>query len=150
MAQLPLSKNTNEKQLVIIAGVGGLLLIALLDKLFKLTQGINIEFLIAPVHHNYQVRSFLNTQDYSLIDERIVEENNRFYEVLHITKAKDKLANISLVGDKMWEANNAQHLLYLQQMIAHYQRIALNPQSDVDEIIKAYLRLLDRLKLQSR
>jgi len=139
VALLPIKQYKDETHLLIIAGIGGQLLIEILEKLLPLTIGLNIEFVLSPVHHNYQLRSFLSSNNYALITESIVEENNRFYEVLHIKNSPGK--PISLVGDIMWDFSHSHHQSYLLQIINHYQRIAKNPNVDVEEIIRAYQAL---------
>ncbi|WP_022940050.1 tRNA (adenine(22)-N(1))-methyltransferase TrmK [Psychromonas hadalis] len=136
VALLPLQPYKNEKQLIIIAGIGGLLLVKLLTTLLPLTKALNVEFILSPVHHHYQLRHFLNEKGCGLIDECIVAENGRFYEVIHIKPGSG--LPISRVGDKMWDFSNVQHQTYLQQTISHYQRLTKNPNSDVSEMIKAY------------
>jgi tRNA (adenine22-N1)-methyltransferase len=158
VAKLPLaeyryehkSEQKKEKHLIIIAGVGGQLLIDFLTSLLPYALVLNIEFILSPVHHNYQLRQFLREQHCGLIDEMIIEENNRFYEVMHIESPNIELQNvsnfqrvcISSVGSKMWNFENLDHKTYLQQTINHYQRMAKNPNIDVGEIIKAYLDLI--------
>jgi tRNA (adenine22-N1)-methyltransferase len=156
VAKLPLAEhgygheNKQEKHLIIIAGVGGPLLIDFLTSLLPLALVLNVEFILSPVHHNYQLRQFLREQNCGLIAEVIIEENNRFYEVIHIESPDIKLQHgynsqrvcISLVGSKMWNFKNQDHQTYLQQTINHYQRMAKNPNADVGEIIKAYLDLI--------
>jgi len=143
VALLPLQTDKNDKHLIIIAGVGGLLMIELLSKLLPITKGGNVEFILSPVHHNYQLRAFLQGQGCGLIDEFIVSENRRFYEVLHIDAAVQSGSDnvVSLVGDKMWNLDDPEHQSYLKQTIAHYQRMANNPNLDVAEILNAYKRL---------
>lgn len=140
VGELPINDFPDEKHLVIIAGVGGQLLIELLTTLLPLTTSLNVEFIVSPVHHNYQLRKFLITQQCGLMDESIVTENKRFYELMHIKK--NVTTEISLVGDKMWDFENPLHPVYLQQTISHYQRIAKNPKIEVSHIIKAYQDLL--------
>ncbi|PKG38431.1 SAM-dependent methyltransferase [Psychromonas sp. Urea-02u-13] len=134
-----------KKHLIIIAGIGGQLLITLLKVLFPHCRAFNVEFILSPVHHNHQLRAYLKDQNCRLIDEVIVEENKRFYEVLHIDqRALNKSTDcfVSLVGDKMWNFDYVEHQLYLQQTIKHYQRMAKNPTLDVSEIIKGYQDLI--------
>lgn len=140
VARLPLSEHGQEKQLIIIAGVGGLLMIELLTTLFPLTKGKNIEFILSPVHHNYQLRAFLKAQECGLADEFIVAENKRYYEVLHIDNRAAH--QVSLVGERMWNFDDPEHRDYLQQTIAHYQRMANNPDVEVEAIVRAYQDLL--------
>ncbi len=139
VAMLPIQQYKQEKHLVIIAGVGGELLVEFLTTLLPLTAKLNIEFLLSPVHHTYQLRSFLIKQNCSLLSEKLIEENNRFYEVLLISNKEG--ASISPVGEQMWNLNCKKHQCYLHRTINHYQRIAKNPNIDVTEIIAAYQRL---------
>jgi len=139
VAELPITEYKQAKHLVIIAGVGGELLIELLTKLLPLTATLNIEFILSPVHHNYQLRSFLIKQNCALLDEKLIEENNRFYELLFISTRHGR--PISPVGDRMWDLDNIKHQDYLHKTISHYQRIAKNPNIDVSEIIKSYQNL---------
>ncbi|PKF62172.1 SAM-dependent methyltransferase [Psychromonas sp. psych-6C06] len=136
VATLPIKAFNNDRHLIIIAGIGGHLLIDLLEKILPQVQQSNVEFILSPVHHNYQLRHFLKENDCALIDEFIVAENKRFYEVLHISNGSG--APVSLVGDKMWDFANSEHRTYLQQTISHYQRMAKNSNSKASEIISAY------------
>ena len=145
VAKLPLEEYKNEKHLIIIAGIGGQLLVDLLTSLFPRSRLLDVEFILSPVHHNYQLREFLREQECFLIDEEIIEENKRFYELIHIKRLdyqKSTTSTVSLVGDKMWNLKNAAHLIYLQQTIKHYQRMAKNPNLNVYEIIKVYQDLI--------
>lgn len=145
VAELPLATDRSVKHLIIIAGVGGLLLVELLNKLLPLTKTLDVEFILSPVHHNYQLRSFLKDNQCTLIDEFIIAENKRFYEVMHVHNKAGSA--ISLVGDKMWDFDKPDHQDYLQQTIAHYQRMAKNPNVDVAEIMSAYIDVLTRAKI---
>jgi len=136
VAQLPLLPYQQDKHLIIIAGVGGLLMIELLTKLLSITSGLNVEFILSPVHHNCALRAFLKTQSCALLDEFIVAENRRFYEVIQMKQGLGD--EVSLVGEKMWDLKDPEHQDYLAQTISHYQRMAKNPQLDVKEIIEAY------------
>lgn len=139
VALLPLQQHKNDKHLIIIAGVGGLLLMELLTELLPITKGLDVEFILSPVHHNHQLRAFLNAQRCGLIDEFIVAENRRFYEVIHIQNRAG--IEVSLVGDRMWNFQDPEHQSYLDQTISHYQRMAKNPNMDVAKIIDAYKAL---------
>jgi len=139
VALLPLLEDKNDKHLIIIAGVGGLLMVDLLVKLLPITKGLNVEFVLSPVHLNYQLRAFLRAQGCGLIDEFIVSENKRFYEVIHIDN--QSAIEVSLVGDRMWNFEDPEHRSYLAQTIAHYERMANNPKMDLEEILTAYKAL---------
>lgn len=143
VAKLPLDQFSNdpktETHLIIIAGVGGELLIELLQSLLVTVYNYHVEFILCPVHHNYQVRQFLIKQRFGLIDETLVAENGRFYEVLHVCTQSSEA--ITPVGSKMWNLADPKHQQYLQKTINHYQRIAKDPKADVNEILKHYQNL---------
>lgn len=120
VALLPLVKRT-DSQLIIIAGVGGELLISLVDAIIAAHPLQQLEFILCPVHHIFEVRKALKDLGLGLIDERLLEENRRFYEVLHVS-THSKLP-ISLVGSQMWDLTRTLDQRYLQKTLSHYQRI---------------------------
>jgi tRNA (adenine22-N1)-methyltransferase len=162
VAKLPLT--SQNKQLIIIAGVGGKLMIDLIEKITlsyqkKLPENSNsdLEFILCPVHYNYQVRQSLAKHNFTLIDEYIVTENKRFYEIIHVKtsfsakpNAENKAMAISPTGDKMWNLSLVEHQRYLAKTISHYQRMLLTTmnceqsaieKSTIKKIIKQYSAL---------
>jgi tRNA (adenine22-N1)-methyltransferase len=142
--KLPFKEYTCNPQtdthLVIIAGVGGELMVELLQSLLSVSADYQIEYILCPVHHNYKVRNFLIKNHFSLHNEALVFENKRGYEVLHVSGTA--LIPLSAVGSLMWNWDNPLHFDYLQRTIDHYQRMAKNPSMDVEAIIKQYRQLL--------
>lgn len=142
-ANLPLKQFSAEPQtdqhLIIIAGVGGDLMIELLQSLLCLCAHYHVEFILCPVHHNYKVRQYLITNHFALLNESLVFENKRGYEILHVSV--DASQPLSVIGSKMWDLRNPLHRNYLQKTISHYQRIARNPNMDVQSIIDEYQKL---------
>lgn len=134
------SNPQTDNHLIVIAGVGGELMVELLQSLQPLTAEYHIEYLLCPVHHNYKVRQFLIKNHFALLDESLVFENKRGYEILHVSI--DAAEPLSPVGSIMWDFSNPSHLDYLQRTIAHYQRIAKSPSMDVAGIINQYQELL--------
>lgn len=137
-----LHQDSQEKHLIIIAGVGGELLIEFMRALLVKTANLNVEFILCPVHHNYKVREFLYMNCVGLISEKIVEENGRYYEILHVSVNSGVI--VSHIGDKQWDLTKASHLVYLQQTINHYTRIANSTSSDVEHILNSYQALLNK------
>lgn len=165
VAQLPLT--AEPKKLIILAGVGGELLIELMTAIINhyksvksLVQGNNnaeeheLEFILCPVHHHYKVRQVLIKLNAQLIDECLVTENKRFYEIIHVSipivrygdqaNTKNNVKAVSAVGSLMWDLNQTMHQQYLAKTIKHYQRMLNNPEMDVTEIIAAYQNLADQ------
>ena len=145
VATLPLEQYDG-KHLVIIAGVGGDLMIKFVEEIYKKHKGLKIDFLLCPVHHQFSLRSKLIALDFCLKDEKLVEENNRFYEVLLVSSNSESNSKISPVGDKIWLPETAQQTeiakKYLTKTIAHYQRMTLGfkqeSNNDIKNIIDIY------------
>ena len=138
VVKLPINFNKNKTHLIIIAGIGGELMIELLLPLLnriKIAKARNIEFILSPVHHNLALREFLIQQRYFMVNEQLIFENNRGYEVLHI--ALQGKSEITLTGNLMWDFNDRDHQHYLEKTVQHYQRKG-------DEFsVKSYLNLLE-------
>ncbi len=181
VAALPLAQYGKQaKHLVIIAGVGGELLVELVRSIVTnqqsqsdahsgndssnhdFTQGAcQLEFILCPVHHNYHVRSALAELGLSLKDEYLLEENQRFYEILHLTQANassktntcsktTEAVPLSATGSIMWQGLDAdktrQAKRYLDQTIGHYQRIPEHRMPNKPQIVAAYQYILQQLK----
>ena len=144
VSALPIAKVCNNPQtdnhLIIIAGVGGELTIDLMTEISNKFTQFNLEFLLCPVHHNFKVREYLRKNKFGLIDEKLVIENKRGYEILHV--AQHAVQEITTVGCAMWDFSLTTHVTYLHKTILHYQRLQKNPQQDVQHIIKQYQKLL--------
>lgn len=130
VATLPLAQYQG-KHLVIISGVGGDLMIQFIDAIYQQNKNLNIDFLLCPVHHQFSLRQKLITLNFSLKDEVLIEENQRYYEILLVSSLGENLSNenskISPVGDKIWQSTSQEQTKtikkYLQKTLGHYQRI---------------------------
>ncbi len=142
VADLPLEKHAKNKQpqLIIIAGVGGDLLIELVSAIRQAHPHLPLEFLLCPVYHNYKVRQALAGLSLGMVSECLLKEKQHYYEIMHV--AVNAGQPISLVGDSMWDFSDDMHMAYLQQTLDHYQRMASNPRQDVSDALQAYKVLL--------
>ncbi|MFG7351084.1 tRNA (adenine(22)-N(1))-methyltransferase [Shewanella oncorhynchi] len=149
VATLPLEQTSDKnKQLIIIAGVGGELLVDLVRAILAKHPLRPLEFILCPVHHNYYVRQSLSALGLVLKSEHLLEENQRFYEILHVsTIAAPNGLPITATGSLMWqtldEASLQRAQRYLSQVIGHYQRMPTHKQTP--EIIHAYQQQLAQL-----
>lgn len=129
VATLPLEQTANDdKQLIIIAGVGGELLVDLVRAIVAKHPTRCLEFILCPVHHNYYVRQSLAQLGLLLQAEILLEENQRFYEILHVIHGGNTSGHrISPAGSLMWDNLRGEELAlakrYLQKVISHYQRM---------------------------
>lgn len=121
------------KHLVILAGIGGKTTIKLLEaihtaakKSLPNNQSIDISYLVSPNHHLYNVREFLLQQGLYLVDESLIYENKKLYEIILVSSREPVVKNnptykpLTPVGT-MWELDNQQHQDHLKILIAYYQ-----------------------------
>ena len=144
VASLPLSRHEG-KQLVIIAGVGGDLMVQLVRTIHGANPNADIDFLLCPVHHQFTLRQQLIQLDFQLLEERLLEENRRFYELLLVSSKTRKMqprCRVSAVGERIWQAHTPEQAdvasRYLSKTLAHYQRMQRGQHVDVSPIIEAY------------
>lgn len=116
--QIPLQ--TAQSHLVIIAGVGGDLLLKLVqDILLKHHKNTKIDFILCPVRQLHKVRFGLSELSLRLMDETLIKEFAHYYEILHVSNHK-KGEDISLVGQSMWNLNRRVDQEYLRKNLKHY------------------------------
>ncbi|MDO6610929.1 tRNA (adenine(22)-N(1))-methyltransferase TrmK [Shewanella sp. 1_MG-2023] len=153
VAKLPLDKYCGN-HLIIIAGVGGDLISEFIQSIHHNYPKLNIDFLLCPVHHQFKLRQALISINCSLKNEALIQENQRFYEIIHASNQQQgvdredkvqqsgQLQPVSAVGTQIWQANTTENInvsqQYLQKILSHYQRIQLDPNANVQHIIDAY------------
>jgi tRNA (adenine22-N1)-methyltransferase len=101
---------------------------------------------LCPVHHQFSLRNKLIELDFSLTDEVLVEDNQRFYEIILVSSTSKKSRKINPVGDKIWQSESKQQTevvdKYLKNTLKHYQRMQQGFQQgnakNVQHIIDAY------------
>ncbi len=149
VATLPLTEYSG-KQLIIIAGVGGDLMQHFITALHEQNPNLKLDFLLCPVHHQFNLRQMLNQLNFGLKEEVLLEENGRFYEILYVSTHKQQDMPIALTGTQIWHANSAEQSAainhYLTATLNHYHRIqqgdSVNVQHIIDEYSKIYRSLL--------
>ncbi|PHS18552.1 MAG: SAM-dependent methyltransferase [Kangiella sp.] len=136
----------NQTHLVIIAGVGGEKTIQLIQGIINNNEDVDFELLLCPVHQNYLLREFLIQQKFGLIKEKIVRENNRYYELLHVSMSAR--LNLSLVGSEQWDYSRQNDRDYLELIISHFEQKTKAPQKRTFEILEAYRILKTGLSIR--
>lgn len=133
------------KSLVIIAGVGGDLMTQFVKAIHQRHPATTIDFLLCPVHHHFTLRQQLIQLDFSLKNEVLVEENQRFYEILLVSSSAasdNKKLKISPVGELIWQARTSDQseitVNYLKKTLDHLQRMQRGNKPGIQHIIDAY------------
>lgn len=131
------------KHLVIIAGVGGDLTQHFIEVIHAQYPELALDFLICPVHQQFELRQRLHQLNFQMKDECLVEENRRFYEIMLLSNQQQKPSqNVHPVGEKIWQVDTELKLKtainYRSKTLQHYQRLQLGKNSKVEHIIEAY------------
>lgn len=72
---------------VIIAGMGGLLIRDILEKRKEVTESI-IDFILQPMVASEELREYLIENNFEIVGEELVKEENKYYEIIHAKKGK--------------------------------------------------------------
>lgn len=145
VSELPLHQNTG-KHLIIIAGIGGDLMIECVQRIIAKNPTLTIDFILCPVRQLYTLRQQLIELKAELKNEVLVKENKIFYEILLLSVSPDTTNNrtaVSPIGDLIWQSqtNEEKEIAkeYLQLNIMHYQKMQRGGiNADAVKILAAY------------
>lgn len=141
VATLPIAQFKG-RHLVIIAGVGGDLMTELVSAIYQQHPTTEMDFLLCPVHHHFTLRQQLIHFNFSLKNEVLIAEKQRFYEVLFVSTINNPQAAISPVGSLIWQGSTSGQTKiaadYLKKTLDHYTRVQLSRHAEVQHIINAY------------
>ena len=77
-----------EVDTLVIAGMGGLLIRDILDKNKKITDSI-VNFILQPNMASKELREYLYENSFEIVDEKLVKEAGKFYEIIFAKRGKD-------------------------------------------------------------
>ncbi|MFO6422585.1 tRNA (adenine(22)-N(1))-methyltransferase [Motilimonas sp. KMU-193] len=139
VADLPLTEQGGLAHTIIIAGVGGEMVADMITALNQQFAHLTLDYIVCPVHYEYEMRCRLMAQGMSLFAEQLIKENGRFYEVIHL--GRHGRQPLTAIGQSLWQPMGSVQIQYLDAKIKHYQRLRLGGQ-DTAGIISAYQALL--------
>ena len=156
------------RHLIIIAGIGGDLMLEFITQLNQRFPDLALDFLLCPVHHQFALRKQLKEMEFRLRHEVVLEENNRFYEVLLVTNdvkpkgtkhtkfmnsegefvttgSSSQPKRIDVAGEALWfyKTENEKSILerYLTKTLTHYRRMQKGNNEFANTAIAAYERV---------
>jgi tRNA (adenine22-N1)-methyltransferase len=145
VSRLPIMTD-NSRQLIIIAGVGGALTLKLVQAIRLAHPQQALDFLLCPVHHQFVLRQGLKALKLGLVDEQLIVENGRFYELIYVST--HSRTELSAQGDKLWLHDINISQAYLKRTLTHYRNM-LRHSTKNDAIIAAYAQIQTRLGINS-
>jgi tRNA (adenine22-N1)-methyltransferase len=148
ISKLPL-QHCSGKHLIIIAGIGGDLMIECMRRIMSEHPSQEIDFILCPVRHLHTLREQLIELKMTLKEEVLIKEKKIFYEILLLSNTAlppgqdTPLKPVSPVGEAIWqcktdkEKSEAQE--YLAIKIKHYLNMKRGFDTpEVNKIIQYY------------
>ncbi|SJL84184.1 tRNA (adenine(22)-N(1))-methyltransferase [Vibrio palustris] len=140
VADLPLAHYAG-RHLVMIAGIGGDLMTTFIEEITRRHPNLEIDLIVCPIRHHYTVRRRLMHDDYRLLRESLIEENQRYYEVLSVSNHQTA-EPVHPIGYHIWHATEAQQQnviqRYYDKTLAHYERLQRGGNKNIDKILAEY------------
>lgn len=140
--------NPNEADTIVIAGMGGTLIVELLNKSIEIAK--NAKLILQPMNYVEKLREFLFLNGYKFIDEDLVQDGRKLYVIITVIwtgkvenfSAEDCYINYNLLKD------NPAFPKYIEKQISRSKEIliGLNLAEEKDiNAIKFQENLLERL-----
>ena len=98
-----------------IAGMGGLEMKEILQRLLP-QLGDADRILISPHRHVLELRAYLQSSPFRLVEEGVIEEASHFYPFLYLS-LDERFEEVTLYGKQMWVGKEGQK--YLSYLIGH-------------------------------
>lgn len=77
-----------EVDTLILAGMGGLLISDIIEKDIEIAKSIN-NFIFQPMVAAEELRKYLYNNNLKIVDEKIIKEEDRYYEIIYVKWGKD-------------------------------------------------------------
>lgn len=85
----------DEIDCVTIAGMGGLLISEILEAGIDKLENVD-KLILQPNKHEKELRQWLNLHNYNMVNETILKESGKFYEVILAEKGQESLSELDL------------------------------------------------------
>lgn len=142
----------HEVQTIIIAGMGGDTIVDIISRDFLKAETYE-RFILQPMSRPYVVRELLAKRGWTLNEERLVYENNRFFVILSYTPSNNpyNLTPLQLdIGSLLLENNYKYKLEYLRHYLTKYKNIynklANSKGAKEQELLKEYYAKIRELE----
>ena len=129
------------KNLICIAGIGGVELISILDSLLKNNDLTKSHFLLSPQYHIFEVRRFLISKGFKKIKEEIIfegKEGRRGMELFYLSLEKGD--EIDPIGGNLFDPKDSKNKDYFFRILNHLKK--KEPDSEAFELYQKLLKVL--------
>lgn len=144
--------NTYEVDTAIMAGMGGLLVIEILEKSRDVANSIE-NFIIQPMVASDELRKYLYSKGYSISDERLAKEGDKLYEIIYAKHGSDTIEKDIYyeIGKKLIENKDKYLIEFVQRKISKIEEIlnnlkdkeSINGRKRYEELKAKYVELME-------
>ncbi|MGE7112019.1 tRNA (adenine(22)-N(1))-methyltransferase [Lysinibacillus sp. NPDC047702] len=108
---------------VTIAGMGGPLIVSILEKHPEKLLGVT-RLILQPNIHAKVIREWALTHNWAILDEEILEEDDKIYEILVLQRSQMELTELEiLVGPKLMQRKSATFIKKWSREKENWQRV---------------------------
>ena len=112
--------DNNDINCVVIAGMGGVLICDIIKDSINKFKNIN-KLILCPNRNIDKVRLFLNDNGFKIVDETIVYEDNKYYEILVVNLGFQKLSEKEIFFGKFLLEKKDE--IFQKKWIEYYKKI---------------------------
>lgn len=114
---------TDHIDTVTIAGMGGPLIVSILEKHPEKLQGVT-RLILQPNIHAKVIREWALAHNWAILDEEILEEDDKIYEILVLQRSQMELTELEiLVGPKLMQRKSATFIKKWTREKENWQRV---------------------------
>jgi len=108
---------------ITIAGMGGPLIVSILEKHPEKLQGVT-RLILQPNIHAKVIREWALAHNWAILDEEILEEDDKIYEILVLQRSQMELTELEiLVGPKLMQRKSATFIKKWTREKENWQRV---------------------------
>lgn len=113
-----------EAEVIVIAGMGGILIRDILDRDIKVAQSARL-LILQPMRDSDKVRRWLSAHGFDIADEELVKEQDRIYEVIWAKPGGEakETADLMLVGEKILEKKHPLAVEYINKKKEELEKV---------------------------
>ncbi|GAB6118077.1 MAG: hypothetical protein XD65_0140 [Caldanaerobacter subterraneus] len=145
-----------EVDVVVIAGMGGILITKILEEGKDIAKTIK-KFILQPMKDSAYLRKYLIENGYKICDEELVKENQKYYEIIVAEHGRQKVKNDIYyeVGEKLIQKKHPLLEEFLQYKIDKMKKIinklpkTNEKRKQLEEKVKKFEVLINGLKMPS-
>ena len=114
----------DEAEVIVIAGMGGILISEILDKPEKVAESAKL-LILQPMRDSDRVRKWLLGHGFGIVDEELVKEQDKIYEVIWARPGVEKKSphGLMLIGDKIIEKKHPLAAEYINKKTKELKKV---------------------------